>query len=362
MKFARNNSFQLHLRKRVDDFCRARGLRQRDCLPMYVKSVILLSFLAASYGLLVFAAQNWWQALLLAISLGLAMAGVGFNIQHDASHQAYSRHRWINRMMATTLDLIGGSSYLWHWKHGVFHHTYVNITGLDTDIDIGGVGRLSPHQAWHWRHRWQHLYLWILYGLIAIKWQLFDDFYDVIRGRIGMHRVPRPRGWNLAVFLGGKAFFLTLAFGIPLALHPIGAVAIYYIVAGLVLGTVLSIVFQLAHTVEQSEFPSPLPDGDRMENAWAVHQAENSVDFARRSAVVAWLFGGLNFQIEHHLFPRICHVNYPSIAPIVKEVCREFGVRYLEHKSFRAGLASHYRWLRRMGRPTPKAGWAEPGL
>ena len=114
--------------------------------------------------LLVFVADTWWQALPLAIVLGLTTAAIGFNVQHDGGHQAYSNHDWVNKLMAMTLDLIGGSSYLWHWKHDVYHHTYVNITGQDTDIDLGGLGRLTPHHRRHWFHRWQHFYLWPLYG------------------------------------------------------------------------------------------------------------------------------------------------------------------------------------------------------
>jgi linoleoyl-CoA desaturase len=173
--------------------------------------------------LLVFAVSVWWQALLLAVLLGLTMAGIGFNVQHDAGHHGYSNHPWVNKLMSLTLDMIGGSSYLWHWKHGVFHHTYVNITGHDTDIDLGALGRLTPYQRRLPFHRWQHLYLWPLYGLMAIKWHLYDDFHDTITGQIRGHRVPRPRGWDLATFLGGKAVFFTLAFGVPLLLHPSGS-------------------------------------------------------------------------------------------------------------------------------------------
>ena len=352
LTFSASNGFQVELRRRVDEYFRSTGRRQRDCWQMYLKTAILLVCLAASYVLLVFVAQTWWQALPLAILLGLSMAAIGFNIQHDGGHHAYSNYPRVNKLMAMTLDVIGGSSYRWHWKHVVFHHTYVNITRHDTDIDLGILGRLTPHQKRFTYHRWQHVYLWPLYGLMAIKWQLLDDFRDVITGRIGGHRFPRPKGWELAIFLGGKASCLTLALGVPLLFHPVWVVLLFYGTAVLVLGMVLSVVFQLAHCVKEAEFPLPREDTGRIENAWATHQVETAVDFARRSRVVAWVLGGLNFQIEHHLFPRICHVNYPSISTLVEETCREYGVRYTEHKSFRAGVASHFRWLRRMGMPS----------
>ena len=349
LKFAGSSDFQIELRRRIDEFFQSTGRRQRDCPQMYVKTAILLVLFAAFYAVLVFVAQTWWQALPLAILLGLVTGAIGFNVQHDGSHHAYSNYDWVNKVMAMTLDVIGGSSYHWYWKHLVYHHTYVNITGHDTDITLGAIGRLTPHQKRFWFHRWQHFYLWPLYGLQAINWHLEGDFRDVITGRIGEHRVPRPKGWNLVIFLAGKVIFFALAFAIPLLLHSVWVVGLFYTVAALVLGMVLSVVFQLAHCVEQAEFPLPQPESGRIETAWAIHQVETTVDFARRSRVAAWLLGGLNFQIEHHLFPRICHVNYPAISKLVERTCREFGVKYNEHASFRAGLVSHFRWLRRMG-------------
>jgi linoleoyl-CoA desaturase len=350
-KFGGSGAFQVTLRQRVEEYFRRTGRRQRDCWQMYLKTAILLALFAASYGLLVFMAATWWQALPLAILLGLVIAAIGFNIQHDGKHQAYSRHPWINQAAALTLDLMGGSSYIWHWKHNIFHHTYVNITGHDSDIDFGILGRLTPHQKRYPFHRWQHLYLWSLYALLGIGWQLFGDFFRLITGRIGGCRFPRPKGTSLVIFLCGKACFFILAFGAPLLLHSVWVVVLFYTIIAVVLGMTLSIVFQLAHAVEEADFPIPRPDTDRIDLAWAVHQVETTVDFARRSRVATWLLGGLNFQIEHHLFPRICHVNYPLISKLVEETCREFGVRYTEHASFWSGLASHYRWLRRMGMP-----------
>jgi len=356
VKFASDAGFLKEVRRRVDEYFLRTGRRQRDCPQMYLKTAILLACFAASYVLLVFVAWTWWQALPLAVLLGLTTAGIGFNVQHDAGHKGYSNRAWVNKLMSLMLDVMGGSSYLWHWKHGVYHHTYVNITGHDTDIDLGFLGRLTPYQRRLPFHRWQHFYLWPLYGLLAISWHLYGDFRDVLTGRIGEHRFPRPRGWELAIFLGGKAIFLSLAFGIPLLLHPVWIVFLFYSATAVVLGMVLSIVFQVAHCVEEAEFPLPRPDTGRIDNAWAVHQVETTVDFARKSRVVSWLLGGLNFQIEHHLFPRICHVNYPAISGVVEDTCREFGVRYTAFASFRAGLASHYRWLRRLGASASTAG------
>ena len=352
LTFGRDNTFHVELRRRVDEYFRRTGRRQRDCPQMYLKTAIILAVFAALYLLLVFVAATWWQAAPLAILLGLSMSSIGFNIEHDGGHHAYSNHAWVNRLMAMTMDLIGASSYVWHWKHVVVHHTYVNITGHDADIDVGVLGRLTPHQRQFPFHRWQQFYLWPLYGLNIIKWHLYDDFRDVILGRIGSQRMPRPKRWELVSFIMAKALFLALAFAVPLLVHRVWVVFLFYGVTVTVAGVVVSVVFQLAHCVEEAEFPLPQEGSGSIENAWAIHQVETTVDFARRSRVESWLLGGLNFQIEHHLFPRVCHVNYPAISKLVEQTCREFGVKYREHISFRSGLASHFRWLRRMGTPT----------
>lgn len=215
LRFGDDSRFQVELRRRVEEFFRRSGRRQRDCPQMYLKTAIILAGFIASYLLLVLAATTWWQAVPLAILLGLAAALIGFNIEHDGSHKAYSNHAWVNKLTAMTLDMVGGSSYLWRWKHVVFHHRYVNISGHDTDIDLGVFGRLDPHSKRRTLHRWQHWYLWPLYGVMAIKWHFYDDFRDLISGRMGKNRFPRPRGWELALFIIGKLTFFALAFGIP---------------------------------------------------------------------------------------------------------------------------------------------------
>jgi len=332
---------------------RADGRPERDCPEMYRKTAIIFATFAGSYSLLVFVASAWWQVIPLAVLLALSVVAIGFNIMHDASHHAYSDKPWLNRLMTVSLDLVGGSSYFWRWKHVVFHHTFVNVIGYDTDINLAGLGRLTPHHPRAWIHQWQHWYVWLLYGVMVIKWHLFDDFRLTVNGRMGGHVVPRPQGSELAVFLGGKVVFLSLAFVIPLALHSFAVVAGVYVLTASVLGLVLGVVFQLAHCVEAADFPLDRTPG-HIDKAWAVHQVETSVDFARHSRAAAWLLGGLNFQIEHHLFARMCHVNYPAIAAVVEKTCAEFGVRYNQNPTLFAALRSHYCWLRQLGAaPSP---------
>lgn len=359
LKFSRSDRFLRELRKRVDAYFERTGRPRRDCPQMYFKTATILAWFIAAYVLLLFVVSSWWLVLPLAVVLGLSMAAIGFNIQHDGGHRAYSDRRWVNKIMALTLDLMGGSSYLWDWKHNTIHHTYPNITGYDDDINLGFLGRLSPQDRRFRFHRLQGIYLWVLYGFLAIKWHFVDDFYNVAAGSIGGHKIPRPRGKDLAIFIGGKAMFFSLAFIIPMLLHPVWAVLVVYAVASFISGMVLSIVFQLAHCVGEAEFPVPVTSTDgqpRMQTDWAVHQVQTTVDFARGNRVLCWLLGGLNFQIEHHLFNKISHVHYPEISKVVEETCREFGVRYAAHRTLLGALAAHFRWLVLMGRPSTLAG------
>jgi linoleoyl-CoA desaturase len=351
LKFAKDSTgFLNELKRRVDGYFTTSGKSPNDCWQMYLKSAIIMTWYIGAYVALMFLVQGPWQAFPVALALAIAMAAVGFSIMHDGGHDAYSKRGWINRLAAWSLDLIGVSSYLWHWKHAIFHHTFTNVQGHDTDIDLGRFARFSPHAKKHWFQRWQHLYLWPLYGISSSRWHVMGDFQDLWNSSVGPHRVPRPKGWNLVILIAGKIASFSIAFVIPLCFHPWWVVLFFYMFVTCVIGVTLSVVFQLAHCVEEADFPLPIEGTSRMEHTWAVHQVETTVDFGRNSYVLCWLLGGLNFQIEHHLFPRICHIHYPALSKIVEQTCREFGVRYGVHSSFWAGIKSHYRWLKRMGR------------
>ena len=351
LNFADGDAFFTEVRQRVNAYFKDSKARKRDCPRMYLKSAIIMAAFAATWVLLVLVASTWWQAIPLAVLMGLVIAGIGFNIEHDGGHNAFSSRRWINRTTALTLDLVGASSYIWRWKHAVQHHTHVNIKGWDSDIELSPFGRVSPHAPHRWYFRWQHLYLWVLYGVLVLKWHVYDDFRCIITGKIGDRPFPRPKGWALAELLLGKAVSFAIFIGIPMIFHPIWVVLVFYVFTFAIVGLLLSVVFQLAHCVETAEFPQPDPEDGSMRNSWAVHQLENTANFARNSRLVTWFLGGLNYQIEHHLFPSICHTNYPAIAAIVRQTCEEFEVKYNEFPTFLAGIASHYRWLKRHGQP-----------
>jgi linoleoyl-CoA desaturase len=233
--------FSRVIQQRVDEYFRTTGKPRRDVPAMYLKTALVMTWLFGSYFALLFWVQTSWQAGLVAVSLGLAMAGVGFNVQHDGGHGAYSARPWVNKLMALSLDLLGGTAYFWHYKHNIAHHTHPNIVGQDDDISLGVLGRVSPHQRWYPPHRFQWLYLWVLYGLLAIEWQLAGEFRNlIVKKMVGSTKVPFPRGREQVIFWGGKALFFSLAFGLPLSLHSFGHVASVYLIASATLGVVLA--------------------------------------------------------------------------------------------------------------------------
>ena len=353
LTFAASNAFRQDVEARVAAYFDGSGLQRRGCIRMLLKTVTIFAWLAASYLALVFLATTWWESLLLATSVALAMAGVGFCVMHDGNHGAYSPHGWLNKAAALSLNLMGGCSYFWHFKHNIAHHSFPNVTGADDDFNVGPAGRLSPLDPHKPFHRFQHIYIWGLYALLAIEWQTTGDFRTMMNPGVADTTYARPRGWEQVYFWVGKTFFYTCAFVVPLLHHGVLAVVGIYLYTGVVLGLTLATVFQLAHCVQEAEFPAPAPGTRKMDNDWFTHQVETTVDFARGNALLTWYLGGLNYQIEHHLFPKVCHLHYPAISPLVEAACRAHGVRHSSHPRMRDAVRSHIRFLKRLGSGAP---------
>lgn len=344
------NAFGTALNAAVDAYFDATGLSRRDVPRMYLKSAVMFLWLWGAYLVLLFVVSTPLQAVAAAVALGLAMAGVGFNVQHDGGHGAYSRRPWVNKAAALSLDLLGGTAYFWHFKHNIAHHTHTNMAGHDDDVNVGPLGRMTPHQPWRPPYRFQVAYMWLVYALLALEWQISGEFRNLLmQRRVGSTRVPFPPPREQAIFWVGKVVFFGLAFVVPLQFHSLGHVVGVYVIAAATLGLVLATVFQLAHCSGATHFSAP-PTTEPVQRSWAEHQVETTVDFGRSNRVLSWYVGGLNFQIEHHLFPRICHVRYPALAPIVERVCQAHGVRYVAFPTATAALRAHVRWLWLMGR------------
>lgn len=351
VRFAAQSEFSRELKRRTDVYFDSPGGRRRDLPLMYLKTVVMLAWFVGSWALLVFVATEAWQGVLFAVSLGLSIAGIGMSVQHDANHGSYSSRPGVNRALRLTLDIMGVNSFIWRQKHNVLHHTYTNIEGIDFDLDFGNIARLSPDQPRRPWHRFQHVYLWFLYGFLLPKWVFYDDWNILFTRRMGPHRLHKLDRGDLALFAAAKLFFFGWAILVPALYHPLSHVLLFHLIAAFALGVTLACVFQLAHCVEEAEFPRPMPAGEPMASDFAIHEVETSVDFAKDNAILSWYLGGLNFQVEHHLFPKVCHLHYPALSRIVIDVAEQHGVRYRANRTLSDALGSHFRLLRKLGRP-----------
>lgn len=348
--FARaQDEFSTVLRKKVDEYFRTNNLKQTGNWKLYSKTIILLSSISFLYWLLVFHTPPAWIALPLCVVAGVNLAAIGFNIMHDGCHGSYSRKQWVNDLMGYTLDVMGGSSYFWKVKHNVAHHSYTNIEGHDEDIDIRPFMRLNNQQPMKKFHKYQYIYWPVLYSLTYFWWVLVRDMKKYVEMRVATTEIPKMSIKQHLVYWGGKLTYVAVFWVIPLQFVPVGQFLLGYGLALAVTGITLGIVFQLAHAIEDLEFPEPDPKTLKIENAWFIHQLQTTANFATKSKFWGWLTGGLNFQVEHHLFSRMSHIHYPAVSQIVKQVCADYNIVYNEQPKFRTALKSHIDHLRYIG-------------
>jgi linoleoyl-CoA desaturase len=350
ISFPARGEFNKTLKKRVEQYFAEHNLAKTGNWQMFLKTALVLAWLVVSYLLLVFFSASLVMAIITAFAVAQGFVLVGFNIMHDGNHDSYSKNKKINRLMGFTLDLIGGSNMFWRQKHNVLHHTYTNIDGVDDDLFTGGLLRLSPEQKKRSWHRFQHLYAFPVYSLLTLSWIMFSDFSKFFSGRIGSYSLRKPSVSEATLFFLTKIFYLGYMIILPLFFHPVLHVLLAFVGIHLVLGFTLAIVFQLAHTIEGNTFPKPDERTGNIENEWAIHQVETTVDFASQNKLAAWYLGGLNFQIEHHLFSKVCHIHYPAISRIVEKTCREFSVSYISYPTVRSAVTAHYRFLKMLGK------------
>jgi linoleoyl-CoA desaturase len=288
----------------------------------------------------------------LALFMGAAMAGIGFAVSHDALHGAYSSRPAVNALLGLTLDAIGGNGYMWRILHNVVHHTYTNIHGVDEDLEMAWFLRLSPRAPLRWVHRFQHWYAIAPYSLATLNWVFVKDYRYFFRRHIGPYRNKRHPLPQWLLLFGGKLAYYGWALVLPLLVLDLAwwKVLIGFVAMHLMAGVILSLVFQLAHVVEDTAHPAPGSDGI-MGHDWIIHEMLTTANFSMKNRLLSWYVGGLNFQIEHHLFPKVCSVHYPAISRIVREVAAKYGVPYHAYPTLASAIRSHWATLRRLGRP-----------
>jgi linoleoyl-CoA desaturase len=346
-----DKTFVTTLNNRIEAYFKSNNITEKGNALMAFKIAFFLVGFAFSYFLVYLSGDSIFFSMLSWLLVGLFTAFVGFNISHDAVHGSLSENKYINKVLGYTFNLAGTNKYMWKIMHNVIHHTYTNIPGHDEDLEPVSLIRLSTENKLKKVHRYQHYYAYFFYCLTSLSWVIKKDFASFFKKQLGNYENKNHPAREYFILFLSKAVYFTVFLVLPVLFAgvPWWASVVGFVVMHLIQGITLAVVFQLAHVVEGASFPTPDEKGDVLNN-WAIHQLNTTANFARRSFLASWFFGGLNYQIEHHLCPHICHIHYPKLSNIVKETANEFGIRYNENITMWDAIVSHTRMLKVLGR------------
>ncbi len=348
-----NLKFFRTLNTRVNDYFKEKNISKTGNWKLHLKTIILFTiFLTPYFTIITLTEMHIGWFLFLSVLLGIGMAGIGMNVMHDGNHGSYSSKSWVNKTMGGTIYILAGNVYNWQVQHNVLHHTYTNILGHDEDLEAGRIIRFTKDARWYSFHKFQHYYSIFLYGLLTINWSLTTDFKQMglyLKRNLSYGEPKKPMFlWTTLVIT--KVIYFSIWIALPIITGVVWwKVLIGFFVMHYTAGLILSVVFQLAHITKDAENPIPNEEGE-MENTWAIHQLFTTVNFAPKNKIVNWYTGGLNHQIEHHIFPNISHVHYGKIAKIVKQTAKECNLPYHEYKTMRSAVIAHFKHLKALGK------------
>ena len=344
--------FFKELRKNVNTYFKENNISRYANFNMKFKTVFMLSLYFVPFIMILtgVVSSPWWVMLMWAL-MGLGMAGIGFSIMHDANHGSYSKNQKVNHALGSLIYFIGGYDKNWRIQHNVLHHSFTNVEGYDEDIDLGII-RLSPNQERKKFHYLQMFYAPVIYGFMMLNWTTVKDFVQIFKynkkNLLKGQGLTLRKGLTQVIFVKLGYYALTLVLPLLVIDLPWWQILMGYFLMHIICGLIIAFIFQVAHVLEETEFFTTDEEGS-VENNWAIHQMKTTANFANKSVWFSWLIGGLNFQIEHHLFPNICHVHYHKISKIVKKTAEEFSIPYKQHKTFFGAIKSHLSMLHQLG-------------
>lgn len=346
---ASDKDFLTELRLRVENYFTKNQLSPKSNTAMKLKSFIVISLYILPFILYIKYNPSLSISLLLWAIMAIGLSGIGMCIMHDANHSAYSHSRFWNEWLGKIINIIGGAAFNWKIQHNILHHTYTNITHYDDDIDDKAILKLSPHTPAKWYHKYQHYYAFIFYAISTLYWSIIKDFLQLHRyTQEGLNKNTKTENlWLWIKIILSKLLYFGILILLPYYVSniPLGKTILCFLCMHFIGGIILTIVFQLAHTVDGTAHPVP-NNSNKIEGNWAIHQMKTTCNFARKNTWISWYVGGLNFQIEHHLFPQVCHIHYPAISPIVEQTAKEFNIPYLEFDTLTQALQAHIRALK----------------
>ena len=344
-----NSPFFQSVKRKVEEYFREKNLKTTGNFKLYLKTIILVPLAITMYSLLLFLSLPSFISIVLCALLGFTMASIGFNVMHDANHGSYSTKKWINNLMGLSANCMGINAFIWKQKHNIIHHTYTNVDGIDDDIAKMPLLRQCPSQIYLRMHRYQHIYCVPLYGLTSLLWTFLTDFIKYFSRKIHTTSIRKMELKQHMIFWLSKILYVIFYIALPIKILGFAPFIIGFLILHLALGLTLAMVFQLAHVVEDTHFVNASEKEMKIEDEWAIFQIQTTANFATKNKVISWFVGGLNFQVEHHLFPKISHVHYPVISQIVEETCQKFGLRYINYPTMSKALGSHFRFMKQLG-------------
>lgn len=347
-----NPEFYRTLRARVNAYFSDNDISRNANFWMVLKTIILITMYFGPYALLLTGViTNVWAFLGFWLVMGLGAAGIGFSIMHDANHGAYSKNKHVNWVLGQLMNVLGANSSIWKLQHNVLHHSFTNIDGVDHDIDAPSFLRFSPHQKLRKIHKYQHIYAWFLYGFMILLKVLYTDFVQAFYFKnIKLISSRKEFIGLIAKISFWKVVYFGLFVIVPMIVMPVSPwlILLGFFLMHYVVGMCMAVIFQAAHVMPETDFPHA-PETGQIDNNWAVHQMQTTTNFAPNNRVLSWYIGGLNYQVEHHLFPGICHIHYKDISKIVRETAAEFEVPYKTIGRFRDAVTEHARMLYMLG-------------
>ena len=334
----------------VDEYFYTHKLKKTGNSSLYIKAFLFIPLAVCLYVFLLFDNYSAVTGVILSILFGLSLSIIAINIMHDACHGSFSDKKWVNSLMGLTMNALGSNAFLWKIKHNILHHTYTNIDGIDNDIAAWPILRQSPAQKWKPLHRYQFLYMFPLYGISTLVWMFADDFVKYFSKKISSTPINKISLFEHFLFWISKIFYFIFYMIVPAALLGWQDWLIGFLIVHFTMGFCLTIVFQLAHLVTNTHFEAPGKDTNELRSEWAIHEVITTSNFATENKIISWFLGGLNFQIEHHLFPRISHVHYPAISSIIKKECNRHQLPYNCYPTLNEAFISHIRFMKELGK------------
>lgn len=343
------NLFFQSLKKSVDQYFVSNGIKRTGNWKLYTKAIVLFPLAITLYIYLLTASYSAITGILLSIIMGLTLVSIAFNVMHDACHGSYSSKKWVNETLSLTMNALGSNAFIWKIKHNIIHHTYTNVDGIDDDIAKSPVLRHCPTQKWVPAHRFQFIYMFLVYALSTILWLLLTDTVKYFSKKIVVTEMKISVKEHL-IFWVSKALYGFFYIALPVIIVGWQAWLVSYLIINVTMGITLAIVFQLAHVVEKTSFEEAGKENKMIESEWAVHEIKTTANFAPKNKIISWFVGGLNFQVEHHLFPRVSHVHYPALSKIVQQKCKQFNLPYHYYPTMTEAVFSHIRVMKQLGK------------